>query len=90
MEDLEKALQDLFGLTGPSVDPVVTNLRQVQLLEGADLALSRVEQGIEEGVPEDLLTVDLMEAYQDLGRIIGEEVEDDLVEEVFSRFCMGK
>ena len=41
-------------------------------------------------VPEDLLTIDLMNAYEELGKIIGEAVEEDLVNEIFSKFCMGK
>ena len=45
---------------------------------------------IEEGMPEDFFSIDLMGAYSCLGRITGEEVDDDLVEEIFSKFCMGK
>ena len=49
-----------------------------------------VIQSIYDGMPEDFLTIDLMDAYEQLGRIIGEAVEDDLVNEIFSKFCMGK
>ena len=41
-------------------------------------------------MPEDFYSIDLMSAYSSLGAIIGEEVEDDLVNEIFSKFCMGK
>jgi len=41
-------------------------------------------------MPEDFLTIDMMSAYESLGKIIGEEVEEDLVNEIFSKFCMGK
>lgn len=41
-------------------------------------------------VPEDLLTIDLMNAYEELGKVIGESVEEDLVNEIFGKFCMGK
>lgn len=49
-----------------------------------------VKQSIENQMPEDFLTIDLMDAYEKLGTIIGEAVEDDLVNEIFSRFCTGK
>ena len=41
-------------------------------------------------MPEDFYSIDLMSAYSSLGKIIGEEVEEDLVNEIFSKFCMGK
>ena len=45
---------------------------------------------MKDNMPEDFYSIDLMNAYAALGRIIGEEVEDDLVNEIFSKFCMGK
>lgn len=50
----------------------------------------RVEESLDAGMSEDFFSVDLMSAYEALGRIIGEEVGEDLVDEIFSRFCMGK
>ena len=52
--------------------------------------LSRVQKSLEDDMPEDFYSIDLMNAYASLGRIIGEEVGDDLVNEIFSKFCMGK
>ena len=49
-----------------------------------------MKQSIEEGMPEDFYSIDLMNAYEKLGLIVGESVEDDLVNEIFSKFCMGK
>ena len=49
-----------------------------------------VKQSIEDEMPEDFYSIDLMNAYEKLGSIIGEAVEDDLVNEIFSKFCMGK
>ena len=49
-----------------------------------------VKKSLEDHMPEDFYSIDLMSAYAALGRIIGEEVDDDLVEEIFSKFCMGK
>ena len=56
-------------------------------------ALSSIElvfSSIEEGMPEDFFTVDFMDAYASLGKITGEEIGDDLVDAIFSKFCMGK
>ena len=49
-----------------------------------------VKQSVSDGMPEDFYSIDLMSAYAALGRITGEEVGEDLVNEIFSRFCMGK
>ena len=49
-----------------------------------------MERSIDDGMPEDFYTIDLMNAYEELGKIIGESVEDDLVNEIFGKFCMGK
>ena len=53
-------------------------------------SLSLVRKSVEDGMPEDFYSIDLMDAYTSLGKITGEEVGDDLVEEIFSKFCMGK
>ena len=53
-------------------------------------SLSLVEESIENGMPEDFYSIDFMNAYEQLGYIIGESVEDDLADEIFSKFCMGK
>ena len=49
-----------------------------------------VEESIENQMPEDFYSIDLMNAYESLGKVIGESVEDDLADEIFSKFCMGK
>ena len=59
-------------------------------MEAALESLGMVVRGIEDGMPEDFLTIDLMDAYRSLGLITGESVEDDLVDEIFGKFCMGK
>lgn len=69
---------------------VITNMRHKEALLEALGSLRLVRESIENGMPEDFYSIDLMNVYTCLGRIIGEEVDDDLVEEIFSRFCMGK
>ena len=68
----------------------VTNIRHKTALTESLSSLKLVQNSIEDGMPEDFYSIDLMSAYESLGRMIGESVEDDLVEEIFSKFCMGK
>lgn len=68
----------------------ITNLRHKEALMDAKNSLMMVEKSIEAEMPEDFLSIDLMSAYASLGTIIGEEVGEDLVNEIFSKFCMGK
>ena len=59
-------------------------------LEEARKSLEMVENSIEMQMPEDFFSIDLMNAYEALGRIIGESAGEDLVNEIFSKFCTGK
>ena len=68
----------------------ITNARHKEALEEAEESLAMVKQSIEDGMPEDFFSIDLMAAYGSLGKITGEEVGEDLVNEIFSKFCMGK
>ena len=69
---------------------VITNLRHKEALLEAFDSLKMVKKSIEVGMPEDFYSIDLMNAYSALGKITGEEVGEDLVNEIFSKFCMGK
>ncbi len=69
---------------------ILSNARQKQCMDDAYNSLCLVIDNLEEGIPEDLLTIDLMNAYESLGYVIGEEVEEDLVNRIFEKFCMGK
>lgn len=68
----------------------ITNVRHKALLYEARQSLEKVLESISLGMGEDFFTIDLMSAYASLGKIIGEELEDDLVNKIFSEFCMGK
>ena len=68
----------------------ITNVRHKAALEEAYQSICMVKQSIEDGMPEDFYSIDLMNAYERLGSILGEAVEDDLVNEIFRKFCMGK
>lgn len=69
---------------------IITNVRHEHLLEEALESLKMVQESVQADLPEDFYSIDLMNAYTSLGLIIGEEIEDDLVDEIFSKFCMGK
>ena len=69
---------------------MITNVRHKTAMSEAFNSLTLVERSIQDGMPEDFFSIDLMNAYEQLGTIIGESLEDDLVNEIFSRFCMGK
>ena len=68
----------------------ITNARHKEALDSAYKSLNNVMDSINKGMPEDFYSIDLMDAYEKLGLIIGESVEDDLANEIFSKFCMGK
>ena len=92
MDTLESAVKNMFftGVIQNNDEVMITNLRHKEALQDAIESMKNVLQSIEAGMPEDFYSIDLMSAYSSLGLIIGEEVEDDLVEEIFSKFCMGK
>lgn len=92
ISELEHAIKDMFfqGQVSFNDEIYITNIRQKAALQEALDSLLLVKQSIEDGMPEDFYSIDLMSAYESLGRMIGESVEDDLVEEIFSKFCMGK
>ena len=92
IEDFEKAVKDLFlnGEININSDIMITNLRHKEALKESLDSLVQVSKSILNNMPEDFYSIDLMSAYKSLGKIIGEEVEEDLVNEIFSKFCMGK
>ena len=92
LDKLEHAIKDMFfnGEISFNEEIYITNVRHKTLLQEALDSLHMVKDGINQGMSEDFLTIDLMTAYEKLGMIIGEEVEDDLADRIFSKCCMGK
>lgn len=92
IEALEETIKEMFfsGEVSFNDQVYITNIRHKTSLQEADKSLHLVLQSIADGMPEDFFSIDLMNAYEELGSIIGEAVEDDLVNEIFSKFCMGK
>lgn len=91
-ENFYKLLNDMFfhGNLSYNDEIYITNMRHKEALEEALQSLELVRQSISNGMPEDFYSIDLMTAYERLGYIIGESVEDDLVDTIFKEFCMGK
>lgn len=92
IRELEKEIKNMFfsGEISFNDEVYITNARHKEaLMEGAE-SLRLVKNSIEMDMPEDFFSIDLMNAYESLGRIIGESVGEDLVNEIFSKFCMGK
>ena len=92
LDKLEDSIKNLFftGNITSNEEIYITNARHKSLLNEALNSLRLVSEGINDGVSEDFLTIDLMNGYEKLGLIIGEAVEDDLADQIFSKFCMGK
>lgn len=92
IQNLEERIREMFyqGIISFNDEIYITNIRHKQLLADATESLKLVKNSIEQQLPEDFYSIDLMNSYELLGEIIGESVSDDLVNEIFSKFCMGK
>ena len=92
LEELSTYIVELF--TNKEIDyndeVYISNERDKVALDNAIESLRLVIRSINDGMPEDFYTIDLMNAYTELGKVIGEALEDDLVNEIFGKFCMGK
>ncbi len=91
-EEFERLLKEMFyqGEISFNDEVIITGARQKAELISAAASLKKVLESISMGLPEDFFSIDLMDAYSALGRVIGKEVGEDLVDEIFGRFCMGK
>lgn len=90
--ELEEKIKDMFfgGELSFNDEVYITNARHKAALEEADKSLDLVRNSILGGLPEDFFSIDLMNVYENLGKILGESVGEDLVNEIFSKFCTGK
>ena len=91
-DELYNMIRDMFfsGDIGYNDQIIITNERHKEALALARESLSRVIESIDAGMGEDFYTIDMMGAYEALGKIIGETLEDDLADKIFREFCMGK
>lgn len=92
LDELEKLITDMYfnGVLEYNDEVYITNLRQEEALRKSLESLCMVERTIQDDMPEDLYAVDIMNGYEALGRITGEQVDEDLINTIFREFCMGK
>jgi len=92
IDRLEEKIKEMFfeGEISFNDEIYITNVRHKVALVSAYESLSKVNESIEMNMPEDFYSIDLMDAYESLGNITGETIGEDLVNEIFSKFCMGK
>lgn len=92
IDEFEHTIQNMFfaGKIAVNDEIYITSQRHKEALSEAYESLEMVKKSLEDHMPEDFYSIDLMSAYAALGKIIGEEVGEDLVNEIFSKFCMGK
>ena len=92
MDELSDLIEHMFlsGEISFNDQVYLTNMRHQAAMEQVQSSLMKVKESISLGMPEDFFSIDLMDAYEALGSIIGESVGEDLVNEIFSKFCMGK
>lgn len=92
LRELTDTIRQMFfsGRLNDREDVVITNARQKELLVDAKESLLRLSDSIRGQMSEDFFTIDLTGAYESLGEVIGEETGEDLINEIFSNFCMGK
>lgn len=92
LADLEKTIEEMVfaGQAFSLESTLVTNVRHKSLLEKAEKSLQETTKALALGMPTDLLAIDLKDALQSLGEITGEAVSDDIIDQIFSQFCIGK
>lgn len=92
LEDLEKAISGLFfeGRLESGDMNYVSNVRHIHLLKQAKQSLQDAIEANENGVPIDMIQIDLRAAWEQLGEIIGDSVVESLIDQIFSQFCLGK
>ena len=92
IDEFEDTIKEMFfkGEVSSDDEVMITNMRHKECLIDAFESLKQVKRSLEDDMPEDFYSIDLMSAYASLGTIIGEEVGEDLMNEIFAKFCMGK
>ena len=92
IKELEETVKSLFfhGEISFNDEVYITNIRHKTAIQNAYDSLKKVKESIENNMPEDFYSIDLLDAYESLGSITGETIGEDLVNEIFSKFCMGK
>ena len=92
IDQLEEEIKSLFyeGEIDFNDQILITNVRHAEALREAYDSIRMVENSIESGMPEDFISMDLQDALSALGEITGDSVDDEIIDRIFTRFCLGK
>ena len=92
LEDLYKKIEDMFSNNEINLDNdcIITNVRQKDLVSKAIEDVKKTEETLENGLPIDIISIFIKDILEDLSKITGEVVSDEIIDEIFSRFCLGK
>ena len=92
LENLYEQILKMFKLSEIEINDgeVITNIRHKNQIRKAIDALEQAKQGLEQEMPIDIIAVSLKEALEDLSEITGENVSEDIINNIFSKFCLGK
>ena len=92
MEQLENKIEEMFSVSNMEVDHglIVTNVRHQTLISKAKNGIQKAIESIQSGIPIDMISIDLQDAIQNLGEMIGESISEDVVKGIFAKFCVGK
>ena len=92
LSDLYNELDIMFGLEQimPDNEIMITNVRHKELIENALKYIKEAKESLEDNMPVDIVSISIKEAMQNLGKITGEDVSEDVIKGIFSKFCLGK
>ena len=92
IEDLYKKIEELFNMNEINVDSevVITNLRQKNLIFNALKSVEKAAEAVNNGTPLDIVAIFIKEILEEIGFITGDSVTEDIIDEIFSKFCLGK
>ena len=92
IEEFKNKINDMFvrGSIAYNDEVIITNERHLFNIDSSLKSLDEVRKSMDMCMPEDFVSIDLKNTYEYLGAIIGEQIGDDIVDEIFSKFCMGK
>lgn len=92
LEELENMIEEMFAFNNIEVenDAIITSLRHKQLITSAKDELVKTKKALRDGLPIDMLSIEIQNAVQHLGEITGETVSEDVIKGIFNKFCVGK
>ena len=92
IEELEETIEEMFNISELNIENeiVITNVRHKNLIHKAAEEIKNAIVSIKNGLPIDMLSIDLQEALQNLGEITGESISEEVVKGIFAKFCVGK